>query len=150
MGSLNHPDIPVVAKQNFTFRKHDIRIERTDSAGDVPVLVTANRPDLSRPLGSGCIVKDTVSGAVADCTETVVWGLYKEARSTSERIASDESAPRNLNVASSGNATIAVIPTSLAPDIPQTSVRSFGSHIDRRNSVTDGQIDSVASTGLFG
>ena len=149
MGSLNAPGIPVPGKTPESYRKMDTRITKTDAANDVVQEVVASRPELNRPLGSGCIVKDTPSGAIADCTETVVWGLYKESRSTSARIASDENATRGLGVAITGSGTLAVIPTALEPDTPQTSVRSFGTHIDRRNSVTDAQIDSVKSTGVF-
>jgi len=149
MGSLDAPGVPVPGKTPVSFRKMDTRITKTDAADDVVQEVTDFRPELSRPLGSGCIVKDTPTGAVAECTETVVWGLYKEARSTSERIASDEDAVRDLSVPTEKNDTIAVIEDSLKPDTPQTSVRSFGTHIDRRNSVTDEQIDSVESKGPF-
>lgn len=150
MGSLNHPDIPVVSKQNVTFRKHDIKIEQTASADDTKSIITNNRPELNRPLGSGCIVRDTPGGAVADCTQEISWGLYREARSTSARIASDLDAVRNLSVPTSGNMTVAVIETSLSPNTPQTSVRSLGSHIDIRDSVTDEQIASVPSSGVSG
>lgn len=146
MGSLNAAGVPVPAKTPLSYRKMDTRITQVDAATDVVQTVTTNRPELNRSLGSGCIVRDN---GVADCTQTVAWGLYKESRSTSARIASDESAVRDLSVATSGNTTIAVIPTSLSPDIPQTSVRSLGTHIDRRNSVTDVQIDAPASSGIF-
>ena len=146
MGSLDAPGIPVPGKTPVSFRKMDTRITKTDAADDIIQEVTDNRPELNRPLGSGCIVRDTPTGAVADCTETVVWGLYKEANSSSARIASNESAARDLNVP---RAEIVVIETSLKPDVPQTSTRSLGTHIDRRNSVTDEQIDSVPSEGPF-
>lgn len=149
MGSLDAPGVPVPGKTPVSFRKMDVRITKTDAANDVVETVTSNRPEISRPLGSGCIVKDTPSGAVAECSETVVWGLYKESRSSSARVASDESAARDLSVPSSGNTTLAVIEDSLKPDTPQTTVRSLGTHIDRRNSVNDGQIDSVKSEGPF-
>lgn len=147
MGSLNAPGIPVPVKTPETYRRMDTRIIKTDAANDVIETINRDRPELDRPLGSGCIVRDQPGGAVADCVETVVFGLYREGNSTSQRIASDLSAVRDLSVATSGNATIAVIEDSLKPDIPQTSVRSFGTHIDRRNSVNDGQIDSVDSPG---
>lgn len=149
MGSLNAPGVPVPAKTPLSYRKMDIRIVQTDAQNDVIETVTRNRPEVSRPLGSGCIIADTPTGAVANCTQTVAWGLYREARSTSQRIASDENAVRDLSVATSGNATIAVIPASLSPDIPQTTVRSLGTHLDVRNSVTDGQISAPPSTGVF-
>lgn len=149
MGSLNAPGIPVPDKTPESYRRMDTRITKTDAANDVVEEVVALRPELNRTLGSGCIVRDAPGGAVADCTETVVWGLYKESRSTSERIASSLTAVRDLSVPTSGNTTVAVIPDSLAPDIPQTSVRSLGTHIDRRNSVTDEQIDSVKSVGPY-
>ena len=149
MGSLNAPGIPVPAKTPLSYRKMDIRITQTDAANDIIQQITANRPETNRHLGSGCIVRDQVGGAAADCTQTVVWGLYKEANSTSQRIASDVNAVRSLNVPTSGNTTIAVIETSLQPHTPQISVRSLGTHIDRRNSVSDGQIDSVISEGPY-
>lgn len=149
MGSLDAPGVPVPGKTPLSFRKMDIRITKTDADNDVIQTITRNRPENNRPLGSGCIVKDTPGGAIADCQETVVWGLYKEARSTSERIASDEDAVRDLSVPTSGNMTIAVIEDSLKPDTPQTSVRSLGTHIDVRNSVNDGQISSPKSEGPF-
>ena len=147
MGSLNAPGIPVPTKTPETYRRLDTRIIKTDAANDVIETINRDRPELNRPLGSGCIVRDQPGGAVADCVETVVWGLYREGRSTSERIASDLDATRDLSVATSGNATIAVIEDSLRPDIPQTSVRSQGTTIDIRNSVNDGRIDSVPSDG---
>jgi len=148
MGSLNAPGIPVPNKTPETYRRMDTRIVKTDAANDVVQTINTNRPELNRPLGSGCIVKDTPGGAVAECNETVVWGLYREARSTSQRIASDINATRDLSVPTSGNMTVAVIETSLQPDTPQTSVRSLGTHIDRRNSVNDGRIDTVDSPGF--
>jgi hypothetical protein len=148
MGSLDAPGIPVPGKTPESYRRMDTRITKTDAADDVVQEVVALRPELSRPLGSGCIVKDMPGGAIAECHETVVWGLYQAGSSTSERIASDENAARDLKVAITGSGTLAVIPTSLEPDTPQTSVRSLGTHIDRRNSVTDDQIDSVESPGL--
>jgi len=145
MGSLNASGVPVPAKTPLSYRKMDTRITQTDAANDVIEEVTDNRPELNRPLGSGCIVREN---GVADCTETVVFGLYKESRSTSERIASDEDAVRDLSVATSGNATVAVIPTSLQPNTPQISVRSLGTHINIRDSVTDVLIDAPKSPGL--
>lgn len=146
MGSLNAQGIPVPTKTPLSFRKMDVRITQTDADNDVVQTVTTNRPELSRPLDSGCIVRD---GGVAECTQIVSYGLYKEARSTSARIASDEDNSRDLSVATSGNTTIAVIPTSLSPHTPQITVRSLGTHVDRRNSVTDVQIDAPSSSGLF-
>ena len=140
MGSLNAAGIPVPGKTPMSFRKMDIRITRS-SGTNVVENVTTNRPELGRTIGSGCIVRDN---GVADCFETVAWGIQYESRSTSARIARDGA--RDLSVNRSG---VVVIPTSLAPDTPQTSVRSFGTHIDRRNSVTDEQIDSVPSSGIF-
>jgi len=144
MGSLNAPGVPVPAKTPLSFRKMDTRITKTDAANDVVQEVTDNRPELNRPLGSGCIVRENGN---ADCTETVVFGLQFEARSSSERIAKD--GPRDLSVDNNGNKTLEVIPASLKPDVPQISVRSFGTHIDRRDSVTDVQIDAPKSPGLF-
>lgn len=148
MGSLDAPGIPVKTKSNKTFRKFDIKIQTIDSTDDSKETLTSHRPEVDRPLGSGCIVKDTPSGAVADCTETLVYGLYKEANSTTARIASDEDVARTLSVPTSGNATVAVIPPALEPTTPQTSVRSLGTHIDRRDSITDSKIDTVDSPGL--
>jgi len=149
MGSLNAPGIPVPGKTPVSIRKMDIRITKTDAKNDVVETVTDNRPELARPLGSGCVVRDAAGGAVADCTETVVWGLHMGGTSSSARIASDINAPRDLGVDNNGNMTQAVIETSLMPDVPQISVRSFGSHIDRRDSVTDENIDTVKSEGPF-
>ena len=59
MGSLPASGIPVVTKQSVTFRKMDIRIKSTDSRDDVVTVVTSNRPVLSRPIGSGSIVRQS-------------------------------------------------------------------------------------------
>lgn len=144
MGSLNAAGVPVPAKTPLSFRKMDTRITQTDAADDVVQEVTDNRPELNRPLGSGCIVREN---GVAECTETVVWGLQFESRSSSARIAKDGA--RDLSVDNNGNETHAVIPPGLTPNTPQISVRSLGTHLDRRNSVDDVQIDAPASPGLF-
>jgi hypothetical protein len=144
MGSLDAAGIPVPAKTPLSFRKMDTRITQTDAADDVVQTVTNDRPELDRALGSGCIVRDN---GVAECTETVVWGLQFGSRSSSDRVSRDGS--RDLSVDDNGNETLSVIPTSLAPDTPQISVRSLGTHVDRRDSVTDEQIDAPKSPGLF-
>jgi len=144
MGSLNAAGIPVPAKTPLSYRKMDIRITQTDAADDVVQTITSNRPELNRPLDSGCIVRDN---GVADCTEIVAWGIQFESRSSSDRIARDGA--RDLSVDNNGNETLAVIPPGLTPDTPQISVRSLGTHLDVRDSVTDVQISSPASPGLF-
>ncbi len=143
MGSLNAPGVPVPAKTPVSFRRMDTRITKTDAATDVIETVTTNRPELNRPLGSGCIVRENGN---ADCTETVVFGIQFESRSSSERIPRD--AARDLSVDNNGNETLEVVPDSLAPNVPQISVRSLGTHVDRRNLV-DGPIDAPKSGGLF-
>lgn len=149
MGSLNANGVPVPDKTPFSFRKMDNRITKEDAATDVVETYTSYDPDLNRTLGSGCTVKDTPTGAIADCKETVVWGLYKEGRSTQSRIASDEDNARNLTVATSGIGTRAVIETALQPNTPQRTVRHLGTQLDVRDSVTDNQVASVANSGSF-
>ena len=144
MGSLSASGIPVVAKQPVTFRKHDIRIKSTDNRTDVITTVTANRPALSRPIGSGSIVR--VSGVV-DYHEELVVGVYRMGRSSDERIASAD-ASRVVVVDLGDGQTGAVIPTGLLPTTPQLHTAHRGNLISVADSTDDSQT-RVSSSGAF-
>jgi hypothetical protein len=145
MGSLPASGIPVVAKQPVTFRKMDIRIKSTDSRTDVITEVTDNRPALSRPIGSGSIVRD--SGVVEYHEEKVV-GAIRMARTCDERIASDPLCAREVVVDLGDGQTIAVIPSGLEQDTPQLHTNHRGEMIAVANSADDSQT-RVPSTGPF-
>lgn len=145
MGSLSASGIPVVSKQPVTFRKHDIRIKATDSRDDSVSVVTANRPGLSRPIGSGSIVRE--SGMV-DYYEELVAGVTRMGRTCYERIPSDVNCVREAFVDLAGNQTIAVVPTGLQPTTPQLWTAHRGERISVSDSTDDSQT-RVKSTGPF-
>lgn len=146
MGSLNASGIPVVTKLPTSLRKHDIRIKSTDNRTDVVSVVTANRPSLTRAIGSGSIVRD--DGSV-EYTQELVVGVIRMARTCQERIASDTGCLRAPIVDLAGNITQVVIPTGLVPTTPQKGAVHTGERIVRRDSTDDSLIDRVASTGPF-
>jgi hypothetical protein len=126
MGSLPASGIPVVDKQPVSFRKHGIRIKATDSRDDSVTVVTANRPELNRPIGSGSIVRDS---GVVDYHEELVAGVTRMGRTCYERIASDVNCVRQAFVDLAGNETTAVIPTGLQPTTPQLWTQHRGEKI---------------------
>ena len=91
MGSLSASGIPVVTKQNRTFRKgYNDRLYRVDSVDDTETDIVDVAPDTVRAIGSGSIVRDdNVNPATVDYYENRVWGLYMGGRSSSARIPSD-------------------------------------------------------------
>lgn len=145
MGSLSGI-FPVVPKQPVTFRKHDVRIKSTDNRDDAITTVTAHRPALSRPLGSGSIVRGDGSVSYA---EEVVAGAYRMGRSCQERIASATGCARTAVVDLAGNQTTAVIESGLLPTIPQQWNHHTGERIVRKDSTDDSISDRVRSTGPF-
>ncbi len=145
MGSLPASGIPVVAKQPITFRKMDICIKATDSRDDSINVVTCNRPALSRPIGSGSIVRQ--SGVVEYYEEKVV-GAIRMARTCDERIASDPACVRDTVVKLGDGQTTAVIPSGLVQDTPQLHTAHRGELISIANSADDTQT-RVKSTGAF-
>lgn len=145
MGSLSASGIPVVGKQPVSFRKHDIRIKSTDSRDDSITIVTANRPELSRPIGSGSIVR---TSGVVEYHEELVAGVTRMGRTCYERIASDPACSRQAFVDLAENKTTAVIPTGLQPDIPQLHAAHRGEKIAISNSADDSQ-SRKDSTGPF-
>lgn len=145
MGSLSASGIPVVTKQPFTFRKHDVRIKSTDSRTDTISVVTANRPSLSRPLGSGSIVRESS----VDYYQEVVAGTTLMGRTCNQRIASATGCLRVANVDLAGNKTTAVIASGLIPTTPQKWSHHTGDRIVRKDSTDDSVIDRVADTGPF-
>jgi hypothetical protein len=140
MGSLPASGIPVVAKQPLSFRKSDIRIKSTDNRDDTITVVTANRPALSRPIGSGSIVRD--SGVVSYFEEKVV-GTIRMARTSDERIASDANGARQVVVDLGDGQTIAVIESGLAPTTPQKWALNAGDRVVRQDSTDDTTIDRI-------
>lgn len=146
MGSLPASGIPVVAKQPVSFRKHDIRIKSTDNRTDVVTVVTANRPGLNRPIGSGSIVRDS---GVVEYHEELVAGVTRMGRTCYERIASDVNCSREAIVDLAGNDTTAVIPTGLVPTTPQLWTAHRGERISVSDSTDDSQTRKK-STGPFG
>lgn len=146
MGSLSGVGIPVVSKNNYTFRKQDILITRTDSVDDTESTYVSYRPELHRTISSGSIVRDTSTGVSGvEYHEDVVWGVNFGSRSTSARIARDGS--RDLNV---DDKEIIVIPTGLGPHTPQEWDYQTGDKVVRRQSVDDSLVDRVANTGVYG
>ncbi len=145
MGSLNASGIPVAAKQTTTYRKQDIQITETDNTTDVEVVITRNRPELNRPIGSGSIVRDdNINPATVEYFEEIAWGLQFESRSTNARLARDGA--RNLSVP---DQPVVVIESGLVPNIPQEWAYHQGETIVRKDSVTDAIIDRVPSSGAF-
>lgn len=140
MGSLPASGIPVVAKQPLSFRKSDIRIKSTDNRDDTITVVTANRPALSRPIGSGSIVRD--SGVVSYFEEKVV-GTIRMARTSDERIASDANGARQVVVDLGDGQTIAVIESGLVPTTPQKWALNAGDRVVRQDSTDDTTIDRI-------
>jgi hypothetical protein len=140
MGSLPASGIPVVTKQSLSFRKCDIRIKATDSRDDSISVITTNRPALSRPIGSGSIVRDS---GVVDYFEEKVVGAIRMARTCDERIASDINCSRQVVVDLGDSKTIAVVETSLMPTTPQKWALNAGDRIVRQDSISDTTIDRV-------
>jgi len=146
MGSLNASGIPVAAKLTTTYRKQDIQITSTDNTTDVEVVITRNRPELNRTIGSGSIVRDdNINPATVEYHEEIAWGLQFESRSTSARLARDGA--RDLSVPDVAGP---LIPTGLLPNTPQEWAYSQGQTVVRKDSVDDSIVDRVASTGVFG
>lgn len=146
MGSLNASGvIPVVPKQTLTWRKQDIRITETDNRDDTLVVVTNNRPDLDRPIGSGSIVRDdNINPATVEYYEEIAWGTNFESRSTTERVARDGARDQSVP-----DVAVPVIPTGLVPNTPQEWAHHAGDQIVRKDSVDDSIVDRVASSGAF-
>ena len=145
MGSLPASGIPVVAKQTLSFKKKDIDIVSTDSTDDVQVVITSNRPELSRTISSGSIVRDdNLSAATVEYTENIAWGLQFGSRSTSERLARDGA--RDLSVP---DVAQPIIEAALVPNIPQEWAYHQGETIVRKDSVTDEIVDRVLGSGAF-
>ncbi len=145
MGSLPASGIPVVAKQTLSFKKKDIDIVSTDSTDDVQVVITSNRPELSRTISSGSIVRDdNLSAATVEYTENIAWGLQFGSRSTSERLARDGA--RDLSVP---DVAQPIIEAALVPNIPQEWAYHQGETIVRKDSVTDEIVDRVIGSGAF-
>lgn len=145
MGSLPASGIPVVSKQPVSFRKHDIRIKSTDSRDDSVTVITANRPELGRPIGSGSIVRDS---GVVDYHEELVAGVTRMGRTCYERIASDVNCSREAFVELGDNQTTAVVPTGLQQTTPQLWTQHRGEKIGVSDSTDDSQT-RVDSTGPF-
>lgn len=145
MGSLPASGIPVVLKQPVTFRKKDINIESTDNRTDVVTVITNNRPELSRPIGSGSLIRES---GVVEYYEELVAGVTRMGRTCYERIASDVNCAREAFVDLAGNETSAVIPTGLQPTTPQLHTAHRGEKISVADSTDDSQT-RVASTGPF-
>lgn len=145
MGSLSASGIPVVAKQPVTFRKMDIRIKSTDSRDDTIAEITDNRPALSRPIGSGSIVRQS---GIVEYHEELVVGAIRMARTCDERIASDPACVRDTVVKLGDGQTTAVIPSGLQPNTPQLHTAHRGELISVANSADDSQT-RVKSTGPF-
>lgn len=133
MGSLNHPDLPVVSKTSDTFKKLDKNILRTVSTNDSKATLVSNTEG-PRVISSGSIVRD--DGTV-EYFEDLVWGLYNESRSTSGRVASNILNGRDLSVPITGSGTLAVIEETLQPHTPQIGSVKQGDRIVLRNSVDD-------------
>lgn len=146
MGSLNASGIPVVSKTSDTFRKRGIKISKINSVTDVDTQVTSHRPELSRAIGSGSVVR--ASGAVAYFEEKA-WGVTRMARTTTDRIASDVNATRTRIVNLGDNITDAVIETALQGTTPQDHVAHRGRKIAVANSQTD-DFTRVDATGVLG
>jgi len=144
MGSLPASGIPVVLKQPVSFRKHDIRIKSTDNRTDVVTVITDNRPELNRPIGSGSIVRS----GVVEYNEELVVGAILMARTCNERIASDPGCTRDVVVDLGDGQTIAVIPTGLEPTTPQLWAAHRGNLISVADSTDDSQV-RVSSSGAF-
>jgi len=145
MGSLNASGIPVAAKQTTTYRKQDIRIIETDNTDDVVAVVTDHRPELSRTISSGSIVRDdNIAPATVEYHENIAWGLQFESRSTSARLA--RNGARDLNVP---DTAVPVIPPALVPNTPQEWAYHQGETIVRKDSIDDSIVDRVPSSGAF-
>lgn len=145
MGSLSATGIPVPSKVNDTFRKQDIRILQTSSADDSQIVVTSNRPALSRTIGSGSIVRDdNIGAATVEYFEEIAWGTNFESRSTMDRLARDgardHSVPDTTNI---------VIESGLVPNKPQEWAHHNSEYIVRADSVTDTILDRVPSSGVY-
>ena len=143
MGSLNHSNIPIVGKQNITFRKRDIRITKEASLNDT--IANAVTVPHVRTITSGSIVR--ANGAV-EYYEDKVWGAYMMGRSNQARIASAVGLSRSVVVDLVAD-TIAVVPTGLAPHTPQISHRNLGDMIVEENSVGDLILARISGVGVF-
>jgi len=144
MGSLAATGIPVVAKNSNTYRKMSIIINATDSETDVATnIVTA---DVARTITSGSIVRD--DGSV-EYYEDLAWGAYLMGRSTMERVASDVGASRDNMVKLGDNRTIAVVPDSLQPNIPQLGYKHTGDSIQESQSVDDSVVQRIPNSGVY-
>lgn len=144
MGSLAATGIPVVAKNSNTYRKMSVIINATDSETDVATnIVTA---DVARTISSGSIVRD--DGSV-DYYEDLAWGAYRMGRSTMERVASDVGASRDNMVKLGDNRTVAVVPDSLQPNIPQLGYKHTGDSIQESQSVDDSIVQRIPNSGVY-
>jgi len=145
MGSVNTgiSGVYVVDKYataNLGFIKHSRRIKRNAADSDTAhtVLVDA----VTRPIGSGSVVRD--NGVVEYLEEKVV-GMTLPGRQVNERIASGFEADRTLSVDTNDNETLAVIETSLQPDVPQEGAKHTGNRVVRSNTVDDELTDRVSN-----
>jgi len=129
MGSLNHANIPVVDKDSKTFRNVNGRsLFYTQSTNDGKEILVEAAP--ARELGPD---------------NQKAWGLYREGRSTMERIASDVDDSRSLTVEKVGpEDSLQVIPDG-QPESVQVSIRHAGNKIVESNSINHEVADRISN-----
>lgn len=147
MGSLSGSGIPVVGKNNHTFRKRDILITSAESTDDT-VTTIVDSPVI-RTITSGSIVRDDGVTGTVDYYEDLVWGVTRMGRTCLERVASCSSCARTGVVDLAGNETQAVIPTSLEPHTPQISMRHLGDTIQHGQAVGDTIVERIPNSGVY-
>lgn len=147
MGSLPASGIPVVAKRNYTFTKRDILITQTQSTDDTVTNLVTTAP--VRTISSGSIVRDDGLTSTVEYYEDLVWGVTRMARTCRERIASDEACTRETIVDLAGNQTTPVIEDSLAPNVPQISMRHTGNNVVHGQAVGDTVVERIPNSGVY-
>lgn len=146
MASVSGSQIPIVPKLNVTYRKRDILITQAHSSNDTVGTKVNSYPQ--RVIGSGSIVRP--DGSV-NYYEEKDWGVTMMGRTTLDRVASAAiNASRTGIVELGDNKTLAVIPTYLAPDIPQYAHRNTGRKIVLGLSTNDTVVERVDNTGVYG
>lgn len=129
MGSINSSSVSVVGKDNRTFRNHDgRRIIHSDSASDGMHVEVAGSDQPARELGS---------------VDANAWGMYREGRSTSSVVASDEGIARPLQIAKMNPADLVEVIPHGAPGLTQYAIRHEGNKVVVGTSVSDAIVERI-------
>lgn len=131
MGSINSSSVSVVGKNSRTFRNHDgRRIIHSDSASDGIHVEVAGSDQPEKELGP---------------TDANAFGMYREGRTTTSVVASDEGIPRPLQVAKSNVADLLEVMPHGTPGLTQYAIRHEGNRVVVGTSVSDGIVERISN-----